>query len=711
MSSDTLLDDPLLACLVILTKLNNKPFSADALRAGLPLENNQFSPATFIRSAERAGLSARLAAQPLASISALYLPAVLLLTDGQACILLKQVGKKRVQVIFPAVGEGSSEIELSELAKNYSGSVLFARPVYAFDQRTAEAEHAPRPRSWFWGTLWQSWGLYTEVLLASLLINLFALASPLFVMNVYDRVVPNNALETLWVLAIGMLIVFVFDFLMRSLRGYFIDVAGKRADIVLSSRVFEQVLGSQRSAHPTSVGAFANQLHEFESFRDFFTSATLTAVIDLPFALLFVVAIWGLLHPALALLPLFAIPLIILFSLLLQLPLRKVIQQTTQASAQKQAVLVETLSGLETLKTVRAEGNMQRRWELLMAQLAQGGLKVRYLSALSVNFSVFIQQLTSVIVVVYGVYLIADKEITTGTLIAATILTGRALAPMAQVVSLITRYHQSLQAFKSLDRLMRMPLERPLNHPFVHRPLLQGNIEFKQVAFSYPQQAQTVLQAVSFGIQAGERVGIIGRIGSGKSTIAKLLLSLYPPESGSILVDGVDSRQIDPEDLRRNMGYVAQDPTLFYGTVRDNIVLGAPYADDAQVLRAATLAGVTDFVNRHPLGFDMRVGERGEGLSGGQRQAIVLARAFLLNPPILLLDEPSNAMDSSTEEALKARLSPYLADKTLILVTHRQSLLSLVERLIVVDNGQVMAVGEREQVIQALRNGEVRVGQ
>ncbi|EIJ43364.1 type I secretion system ATPase, LssB family [Beggiatoa alba B18LD] len=708
MSINTLQDDPLLACLVILTQLNHKPFSAEALRAGLPLDNQRFSPDTFARAAERAGFSVRVATQALDKLTALHLPAVLLLADGQACLVLKKWDKKRLQVIFPSVGEGVTEITAHELAQQYTGTALFVRPVYPFDQRT-EA-HAPAPKSWFWGTLWQSWGLYGEVLLASLLINLFALASPLFVMNVYDRVVPNTALETLWALALGMLLVLVFDFLMRNLRGYFIDTAGKRADIVLSSRVFEHVLGSQRCTHPASVGAFANQLHEFETFRDFFTSATLTAVIDLPFALLFIAVIWGLLHPQLALFPLFAMPLIIIFSLLIQLPLRRIIQQNTQAGAQKQALLVESLSGLETLKTIRAEGTMQRRWELLIGQLAQGGLKIRYLSALSVNFSVFIQQLTSIAVVVYGVYLIADKEITTGTLIATTILTGRALAPMAQVVSLITRYHQSLQAFKVLNNLMRLPLERPINHPFVHRPVLQGNLNLQHVKFTYPQQTQAVLQEITCQIQAGERVGIIGRIGSGKSTIAKLLLGLYLPESGSILLDGVDSRQIDPEDLRRNMGYVAQDPTLFYGTVRENIVLGAPYVDDAQLLRVAELAGVTDFVNRHPLGFDMPIGERGEGLSGGQRQAIVLARAFLLNPPILLLDEPSNAMDNSTEEALKARLLPFLTDKTLILITHRQSLLSLVERLIVVDNGQVVAMGGREQVIQALRSGEIRVG-
>ena len=704
-----LFDDPLLQCLVILTKLLSKPVSAEALKAGLPLVNNRFTPELFIRAAERAHLSTQLVKRSLKQFNQLMLPAVLLLKDQQACILIKYLDKKQkqAQIILPMTGEGMLTISRKDLQANYSSYALLARPIYTFDERTAQ-DLIPRSRSWFWGTLLKSWSIYSEVIIASLLINLFALASPLFIMNVYDRVVPNRAIETLWVLAIGIGIVFSFDFIMRTLRGYFIDIAGKKSDILLASIIFEQILGTQRAAHPRSIGAFANHLHEFETFRDFFTSATLTTLVDLPFTGLFIVVIWTL-HPQLAEIPLYGMAIVIVLSLFIQLPLRYVIRQTFRASAQKHALLIETLSGIETLKARGAEGEMQRKWELLIGQIAQSSLKSRLLSALAVNFSLFVQQMTTVVVVVTGVYLIAEGELTTGALIASTILTGRALAPLAPIANLLTRYHQALAALGVLNHIMSMPLERPLGKPFLHRPQLRGDIEFKQVEFSYPQQPVAALTKVSFKINAGQKIGIIGRIGSGKSTIAKLILGFYQPTSGSILLDGVDSRQLDPAELRRNIGYVPQDLELFYGTVKDNIVMGASYVEDSLVLKAAQLAGVDEFTNRHPLGFDMLIGERGEGLSGGQRQTIVLARALLLNPPILLLDEPTNAMDNRAEELLKTRLQTYLEGKTLLLVTHRMSLLSLVNHLMVVDGGQIVAFGPKEPVIQALASGQVRM--
>ncbi|OQW93220.1 MAG: type I secretion system permease/ATPase, partial [Beggiatoa sp. IS2] len=383
-----LFDDPLLQCLVILTKIHNRPCSAEALKAGLPLVNHRFTPELFIRAAKRAQLSARLVKRELAEFSPLVLPAVLLLKDGRAGIFNQYLDKKhkKVQFILPDAGDGTLELTLKELHSNYSGYALFVRPAYPFDERTEDHSPARGPRGWFWGTVLKSWNLYVEVLVASLLINLFALASPLFVMNVYDRVVPNHAIETLWVLAIGVAIVLGFDLVMRSLRGYFIDMAGKKTDILLASRLFEQVLGTQRQAQPRSVGAFANHLHEFEAFRDFFTSATLTTFIDIPFTAVFILVIWSI-HTELAIIPLAAIPLVLVISLFLQLPLRTVIQQTFRAGSQKQALLIETLTGIETLKTLRAEGLMQRRWEQLVGNLAQFSLKSRFFSALAVNLT------------------------------------------------------------------------------------------------------------------------------------------------------------------------------------------------------------------------------------------------------------------------------------------------------------------------------------
>ena len=700
------LDDPLLGCLTLLSKMLNKPHSADTLVAGLPLVDNKLTPKLFSRAAERAGLSAKIVKRPLRKVSNLVLPAVLLLENSTACIVL-EFKRHSARIIFPETGDGETEVSLSDLNEQYTGFAIFIKPVHHFDQRTEHSE-IPRTRHWFWGTIIRFWPIYAKVFIASILVNSFALASPLFIMNVYDRVVPNHAIETLWVLAIGVATVFVFDLLLRTLRGYFIDVAGKKADVILSATIFEKVMGVKMAARSNSVGSFANSMHEFESFREFFTSATLTTLIDLPFAFLFIFVIWSI-AGELAYVPLAVIPLTILVSLIIQVPLGRTIQSLFRHSGQKSATLIETLTGLETIKSIGAETPIQRKWEQTIGFIAKHGQRARILSSTAVNFTAFLQQMASISVVVFGVYKISEGDITMGALIASTILTGRALAPMWQVAGILTRYHQSRAALSSLNSLMNLPVERPSGREFLHRPNFKGGIEFKGVSFRYPEQPLDALSEISFTIKAGEKVAIIGRIGSGKSTIEKLVLGLYEPAEGSILLDGTDIRQIDPVDLRRNVGYAPQDVVLFFGSIRDNIAMGAPFADDMAVLKAADTAGVTEFVNRHPSGFDMPVGERGEGLSGGQRQSVAVARALLLEPPVLILDEPTNAMDNSTEEQFKAKLSTTLKDKTLLLVTHKASLLSLVDRLMVLDQGRLVADGPREQVLEALKKGHIKV--
>jgi len=699
-------DDPLLGCLLTLTKLEQRPHTADALTAGLPLVDNKLTPELFIRAARRADLSARVVKRPLEKISNLVLPAVLLLKGGRACIL-EYINKDGiVRIILPESGEGEKELPLAELTTEYCGYAIFIQASYRFDKRTRESVIG-RPRHWFWNILAESLPLYGEVLLAALLINIFALASPLFIMNVYDRVVPNQAIETLWVLAIGVAIVYCFELLMRTLRGYFLDIAGKRSDIILSASVFERVLGIKMAARPASVGAFANNLHEFDTFREFFTSATLTSLIDLPFVFLFILIIW-LIGGPLAIVPLSVLPISLFAALMLQRSLARHVQETMRHASQKHATLIEILSGMETVKGLGAEGQLQRRWEQVVGKIAHLGLKTRFLSSSAVNITVFLQQMASVTVVIFGVYLIAKGELSMGGLIASTILTGRALAPLAQVASTLTRYHQAKAAYKSTDSMMALPLERPPEKDFLDRPDIKGNIEFRKVSFSYPDQQVEALSEVSFKLRAGEHTAIIGRIGSGKSTIERLMLGLYEPASGSILIDGTESRQIDPADLRRSIGYVPQDSFLFYGTIKENIMLGMPHASNQAILQAANIAGVTDFVRKHPSGFDLQAGERGENLSGGQRQSVAVARALLRDPAILVMDEPSNAMDNATEELFKNRFGAWLANRTLVLVTHRASLLSLVDRVIVMDDGRIIADGPKESILEALKQGKIR---
>ena len=543
-----------------------------------------------------------------------------------------------------------------------------------------------------------------EVVLAAFLINLLALASPLFIMNVYDRVVPNQAISTLWVLAAGVATALFFDFLLKSLRGALIDSAGKRADVLLASRIFEQVLNIQMKARPPTTGAFANQLREFETVRDFFTSATLATVTDLLFVGVFIAVIWAIAGPV-AYVPMIAVPIVIVIGLVIQWPLNNAVKQTQREAAQKHAVLVETVSSLDTIKSLGAESRMQRAWERFVGLTARTSQRSRFYSSLGINLSGFAQQSVAIIIVVFGVYLIADGQMTTGGLIASTILGGRAVAPLAGVANTMSRFHQSRVALKNLNQLMELPVERPADHQFISRPIDDGRIEFRNVSFSYPNTNEPVLKDVSLAINRGEKVGIIGRIGSGKTTIGRLLIGLYQPDNGAVLIDGVDLRQYHPSDIRRGVGTVMQDVALFFGSVKENIAISHPQADDAQILRAARLAGVDDFVGTHPQGYNLQVGERGQNLSGGQRQAIALARALLLDPPVLMLDEPTSAMDTASEMALIRRLGTISrADRTFVVTTHRASLLRLVDRVIVLDKGRIMMDGPRDEVIRALQN-------
>lgn len=703
---DLLHHDPLLDCLVELTRIHGRPSTRAALVTGLPLENGLLTPSLFWRAAARAGLSAKLVRRPLERLDALLLPAVLLLNGEEACVLLGwDESGANARLLFPDTGQGTVTLSRSELAERYAGISIFARPHFRFDKRTPQVGEV-KLRHWFWGALADQWPVYRDVLAAAFLINLMALSLPLFTMNVYDRVVPNRALETLWVLALGVGIVIVIDMVLRTLRGYFIDLASARIDMQLSAKIMERVLGVRMESRPAAVGSFASNLRSFESVRDFITSATVTTFIDLPFALLFLLVIgiiaWPLILPVLA-----AMVVVLIYAYILQHKMHELSETTYRAGALRNATLVESLTALETIKTQGAESIMQAKWEKSVAFVARINNQMRFLSAAATNGAMEIQQLVNVAVIIGGVYLIGEGMLSMGGLIACTMLSSRAVAPLGQMVGLLMQYHNAKVALTSLEQVMANPVERPADANFVHRPELRGNIEFREVQFGYPNTQVSALKGVSFNIKEGEKVVVIGRIGSGKTTLQKLLMGLYQTTGGAVSIDGVDVRQLDPADLRRNIGYVAQDVTLFYGTLRHNISIGAPYADDAAILAAAEAGGLSDFVNRHPDGFDMMIGERGESLSGGQRQGVAIARAFLMDPPILLLDEPTSAMDFSSETQFKQRLKTVAAHKTVIIVTHRNSLLDLATRVIVLDDGKVVADGPREQVIQALQGGRI----
>lgn len=707
--------DQLLESLVLFTKIHHVPYSAEALIAGLPLVEGANSvelfslekgKSLFSRAALRAGFTSRLVKKELREISSLVLPCILILKDKGACILESfDASMQHAKIITPELSDGETWVPLNVLEEHYLGHAFYLKQQYRHESKKDQLIDAHNKKGhWFWGTLLQSKKIYIDVLVASVFINIFVLASPLFTMNVYDRVVPNNAIETLWVLAIGVIVVYLFDLGLKFTRAYFLEVAGKKSDIIISSILFERVMDLKFASRSHCVGSFASNLKEFDSIRSFFTASTVAAIIDLPFTLIFL----GVIHLIagwIVIVPLVAILIILLYTWSVKEPMARSIASTYEAAAEKNGVLIESLTALETIKTMGASGHTQWKWEETTGEIAGRSLKSKLISSSIGTVTAFLTQFNIVAVIIVGVYMIEEMSLSMGALIAVVILSSRAIAPMGQVASLISNYEHTKNAYHSLNEIMKMPVERPQGKTFVQRPDFKGGIEFKNVTFSYPDETKVALDGVSFKIKAGEKVALIGKIGSGKSTIEKLLLGLYEPQEGSILIDGIDINQIDPADLRKSMAYVPQDIVLFKGTVKENISFKAPHASDSDLMKAAHIGGVDSFVNTHPLGFDMRVGERGEGLSGGQRQSIAIARAFIQESCFVILDEPTNSVDTGTEMILRKNIKAATEDKTLLLITHKESLLDLVDRIIVIDSGKVAMDGSKPEVITALTQG------
>ena len=697
-------DDPLLDGLLILCNLHECSASRASLTAGLPMPEQCLTAELLPRAAARAGLQGRILRRDLNAISPLNLPVLLLLKDGRSAVLRK-FGPKNQVLILPCEAEGGEQwVNREHLLLEYSGQAFFARPRH--DLEDVRTPLVPRIDAWFRDTLKLSRWLYTDAVLASLLINLLGLMVPLFVMQTYDRVVPNQATSTLWVLVIGLFIGSGFELLLRVLRAHLLDIAGKKTDVVLSATLFERITGMSMKARPATIGGFAQSIHDFQGLREFLTAVTLTSLIDLPFSILMIVVI-GLLGGWLVVIPLLAFPITAIFALVIQARLRDTVEKSLALGAERQALLIETLSGLETLKACSAESERQHHWERTHGALTRLDNHSRFLASLATNGTMFFQQFAGMATIVAGVYIIIAGHLSVGALVACYMLGSRVLAPLGQIAGLITRYQQARLTMTSTDALMALPQERQAKQRPLERTHLKGALDMRQVTFSYPGQDTPALSKVSLRMNAGERVGIIGRNGSGKSTLARLLMNFYTPNEGQILLDGLDLRQLDVADLRHQIGYVAHDLPLLSGSLRDNLTLGARYVSDTRMLEVADMTGVSELARQHPQGFDRPVGERGQLLSSGQRQTVLLARSLLLDPPILLLDEPTSSMDNTSEDTLRNRLHSLAQGKTVILITHRASMLSLVDRLVVLDNGHVVADGPKDSVIEALRKGRV----
>ena len=691
--------DNLAALLVLIADHYKIKTNQNQLKAGLPLVNERLTPDLFIRAASKVGLFAKLATRSLSKISSLLLPAIINLKNEDSLLLTKiDIKNNSAQIITS--NNIKKTISLPELEEIYDGTIFLISDNYKFDARSAETQEQKNDH-WFWGTIALSWRIYRDVLIASLLINIFALVGPLFTMNVYDRVVPNQAIDTLWVLASGVFLVYIFDFIIRMLRGYFVDIAGKKSDILISANIFERVMGMKLVNRPVSIGAFASNLKDFESIRDFITSATILSVIDLPFVIIFLLVI-AYVGSALVFIPIVAIILIILYGFLIQPILRTSIEKAFKASSQKNATLIEGLNGIETIKTLRMEGAMQSRWERSTAYISEWSIRSKFISSSATNFCLFIQQISIVIVIIYGVYLIGAGEVSMGGLIATVLLTSRAISPVSQATNLSTRFYHAKAAYSSLNGIMNQPIEHQNNSDYLNLDKIKGEISFEDVSFTYPNEKESVLKNINIKINEGERIGFLGKVGSGKSTIFKLILKLYDPDQGMVKFDGLDSNQINIDELRKHIGYIDQNPNLFFGTLKDNIVSGFPEASDDQMLAVSKLTGVHAFASNHPLGYNMPVGEQGVKLSVGQRQSVAIARALIGQSPILLLDEPTSALDKTNENLLKNNLLKSTSNKTLLLITHRTSMLDIVDRIIVVEGGRVVADGPKKDIINSL---------
>lgn len=685
--------------------------SPEALTAGLP-RGGLLSPSLALAALSNAGLSAGLIERNAQSLPTQVMPMVLLRHEQGGCILLgrrrdPQAADKRsfvYQVILPEVGSEAVEVSQLEMEQMYTGYAILVKPRAKVDTRAGE--QSPQAAGhWLLSTLWRYRRYYRSAAIGAVLINVLALASIFFTMNVYDRVVPNQAFVTLWSLGVGVVVAMVFEAVARYVRAHLLDVASKKADLVLGTMLFRQALSIQMEHKPASSGSFANQLREFESVRDFATSATLAAISDLPFVLMFVGVIFVIGGP-LGWVPLLLIPLILLVSVIIQWPLARTMKENLRESSLKQGVLVESVEGLETLKAVGGEAYMQRRWETFSALSAATSMKSRQLSSIATGVVAFFQQLQTVVLVIIGVYLIDAGSLTMGALIATVMLAGRATAPLGQVIGLAVRFQQAKAALQSLNRLMAMPVDRDSDRDYLAKPSLSGQLTLKGVGFAYPappmQPNPPVLQGIDLSVQAGERVAILGRIGSGKSTLLRVMARLYSPVEGQMFTDGLDVNQIDPADWRKAVGYVGQDARLFYGSLRENVMIGRPEATADEFLRVLRLTGLDKVAAKHPKGINLPIGEMGEGLSGGQRQLVSLARSLLARPKLLLLDEPTSAMDTQSEALFLEHLKHATEGQALVVVTHRPSLLALVERIVVVDDGKVVADGPKDKILASL---------
>ena len=664
--------------------------SGAAIRDAVEMPHDSYMPQHAVSALSSLGFKASFGNINLKKLTNDFFPVIAFLEDGSP-VLLKSLNSQDEFICLTGDKKAKeTTFTYNEFKKEFSGYVILAKELN-------EREKEERTGHWFFSAFRKSKWLYAQVMVAAMVSNFLSLTTALFTMTVYDRIIPNGAFESLIALSIGVVIALAFDFLIKSLRAKFIDLASKRADLEISRRLFDRILTLTPAEQRQKTGAMAGTIREFETLREFFNSSTLVILIDLPFVFFFIYVIYLIAGP-LAYVPLICVPLVIIVGLGIQPFLARITKGSVESGMNKQAVLVETLNGLETVTATGSGKLMKKRYEDALNNQSDSGNKIRALSMFIINFAASVQQYAQVAAIFFGVYLIVEGTITQGALIGAVILGGRTMSPLSQLANTLSRVNGALTAYRNLSKLIGQSFNSAGNLSPISRPVFNGEIEFKNVSYKFEGANQPVLKNLSFKIPAGQKVALVGKMGSGKSTLSRLIAGIYEPTEGAILIDGVDVRQIDPADTRKNIGIMLQDSWLFSGSVRENIQMGFNEYDDDHLLKICKIAGVDDFVGAHPKGYDLEIKERGVGLSGGQRQTINLARSLLHNPKILLLDEPTSSMDQGTEKQVVESLASISEEKTMMIVTHRNPILTMVNRVFVLENGQIVADQTPEQL-------------
>ena len=683
--------------------------SVASFMAGLP-STNRLSIEQGMRSLEASGFATKLVKRDASIFPNELLPVVVMTKTGGALILKQRIQsdkglRPQFECLDPSTSNQSFMVSEAELLTIQSGHCLLVKQLPKPGEAGGEDAEEPSGSSWLWKTVWRYRRYYYDSILASILINVLSTLGGLFAIHIYDRVIPLKAYSTLWSLVVGVVMAMLFEAAARHLRDYLLDLAARKSDITLSSSLFKQALGLRLEHTPPSSGAFAHQVRQFETVRDFAASASMAVITDLPFALLFIFMIFTV-AGHLALVPLAAIIIVMTTAILVQYPMHKLMLETFRDQSAMMGVLIESIEGIETLRVTGASGIMIKRYEELNATTAHSGMRFRIISNIVMTFFNLVQQAQGIIVMVWGTYLIHQGELSTGALVGCMMFSGRAIGPVGQFVQLAMRFQTAKTAMAGLNSLMSMPVERDPTRSYLQKTKFNGSIDIQKLSFAYPSTGNhkppIALRDVTLSIEPGERVAFVGKIGSGKSTLLRMIAGLYQPIEGQVKIDGIDIRQIDPVDFRNQIGYVTQDLRLFRGTLRENIFLGRPAATVDAFMEVVALTGLDKIADAHPMGYDMPIGSMGLGLSGGQRQLVALARALVTRPKILLMDEPTSAMDMQTEAMFTKRLEDIVKGRTVIIVTHRPSLLSVVDRIVVMDNQRMVADGEKEKILAML---------